>query len=126
MSNTLRLWLAVPILATGLGATMTPADAQWHHGGGYNRGYGGGYHRGYGGGYRDDRHRGVGGALIGGLAAGALIGALGAGLYANSQPPPPPVVYAPPPQVYAEPPPGAYGPPGGGYAQPGYYGQPGY
>ena len=115
MSNTLRLWLAVPILATGLAAAAPSADAQWH------RGYGG-YHRGYGG----YRHHGVGGALIGGLAAGAVIGAIGAGIYANSAPPPP-VVYAPPPVVYAAPPPG-YGPPG--YAQPGYaqpgYGPPGY
>src|ERR1700712_2211692 len=99
MRNRMRVLLALPLLATGLAvASAPPAEAQWHHGyGGYHGGYGG-YRGGYGGGYR--RGPGIGGALVGGLAAGALIGALGS-RYAY----PPPVVYAPPPVVYAAPPP---------------------
>ena len=107
-------FLPTPLLIAGLVAAAAPAaQAQWH------RGYGG-YHRPYYGGY--DRHRGVGGALVGGLAAGALIGVLGARAVA-----PPPVVYAPPPVVYAAPPPVVYAAPPPGAYYPGYgYGQGGY
>ncbi len=112
-------FLAMPLLVAGFaGAAAPAAQAQWHRGyGGY-----GGYHRPYYRGY--DRHRGVGvgGALVGGLAAGALIGALGARAAA-----PPPVVYAPPPVVYAAPPPVVYAAPPPGAYYPGYgYGQGGY
>ena len=103
------------VLLTGLAllpaVLSVPADAQWRRGyGGYHGGYG--YRGGYG-----RRGLGVGGALLGGLAAGAVIGGLAARPYGpgygygyGGYPygyAPPPVVYAPPPVVYA-PPPGYY------------------
>ncbi len=86
--------LAASALVATLGASVSPAEAQWR------RGY---YHYGPG--------AVVGGALLG-LGVGAL---LTAPYYA-----PPPVVYAPPPAYY--PPAYAYAPPPPyGYAPSPYY-----